>query len=286
MKIGISTYAYAWAIGVPSAMPDHPMDVYRFVEAVAANGVDLVQIADNLPLHVLSDSELVALKDHLKQFSMSVEVGIRGLTDALMERYLDLAAYFQSPILRVVTDLCDYKPTTAEIVDVLRRWVPVAKVNNITIALENHDRFKVSELIQIVRQFDISEVGICLDTVNSLGALECPDVVIQGLSPYTVNIHLKDFRIFRPNYSMGFIVEGTVAGKGMLDFKSIFKNPLLIQHNPNIILELWTPFGPTIADTVAKEAEWVEKSIKNLRRYDLSLGKSTYGLKKDELSVK
>ncbi len=57
--------------------------------AVAANGVDLVQNADNLPLHVLSDSELVALKDHLKQFSMSVEVGIRGLTDALMERYLD-----------------------------------------------------------------------------------------------------------------------------------------------------------------------------------------------------
>ena len=275
MKVGISTYAYAWAIGVPSAMPDHPMDVYRFVEAVASNGVDLLQIADNLPLHRVSDSELTALRAHLKRLSISVEIGIRGLTDALMERYLSLAAYFHSPILRVVTDLGEYKPTTAEIIAVLQRWVPVAKVNNITIALENHDRFKVSDLIQIVHQFDISEVGICLDTVNSLGALEGPDMVIQGLAPYTVNMHLKDFRIFRPHNSMGFIVEGTIAGEGMLDLKSIFNNPILTHRNPNIILELWTPFGPTISETVAKEADWVKKSIKNLRRFDLSPGKST-----------
>lgn len=281
MKIGISTYAYAWAIGIPSAMPDRPMDVYRFVEAVAENGVNLLQIADNLPLHELSDSELAMLRNRLNQLSISVEVGIRGLTDELMERYLSLAAYFHSPILRVVTDLRDYKPTPAEIVAVLRRWVPLAKENNITIALENHDRFKVLDLIQIVRQFHISEVGICLDTVNSLGALEGPDTVIQGLAPYTVNVHLKDFRIFRPNNSLGFIVEGTVAGEGMLDLRSIFANPFLIQRNPNIILELWTPFGTTIADTVVKEAEWVEKSIKNLSRFDLSVGKTEYGLKKD-----
>ncbi|WP_320121771.1 TIM barrel protein [uncultured Sphaerochaeta sp.] len=269
MKVGISTYAYTWAIGVPSIMPDKPMDIHQFIEAAVANGVDLLQIADNLPLHALSDSELLAVKNHLKQLSLSVEIGIRGLTDTMMERYLGFAEYFQSPILRVVTDLINYTPTIQEIIAILERWVPVAKANNITLALENHDRFKVSDLIQIVSKFDVTEVGICLDTVNSLGALEGPDTVIKGLAPYTVNVHLKDFKISRPLHSMGFIVEGTIAGEGMLNIQSIFANPILQTRNPNVILELWTPFESTIGETVTKENDWVKKSIQNLKKLGL-----------------
>jgi hypothetical protein len=34
----------------------------------------------------------------------------------------------------------------------------------------------------------------------------------------------------------------------------------------NAILELWTPFGPTLDETLAREAAWAEESVRYLRQ--------------------
>jgi len=267
MRVGISTYAYSWAIGIPTHEPPFPMDIHSFLESSALAGATMVQIADNLPLHKLSDCQLVDLKMQAQELSLGIEVGIRGLLDSLLEKYLDLAQFFNSPILRIVTDLADYRPTPEEVLRVLKKWVPVAIKKGVVLALENHDRFKVGEIRDILAQFDPTEVGVCLDTVNSLGALEGPDVVIQTLAPYTVNVHLKDFRIFRPYHNMGFVVEGTPAGEGMLDLDAIFLHPQLLTRDPSVVLELLTPPESSIEKTIKKEMEWVTLSMQNLNRY-------------------
>ncbi len=51
-------------------------------------------------------------------------------------------------------------------------------------------------------------VGICLDTVNSFGALETTDDVVRILAPYVINVHVKDFAIERIDTMMGYSVTG------------------------------------------------------------------------------
>jgi len=108
-------------------------------------------------------------------------------------------------------------------------------------------------------------VGICLDTVNSFGALEGPETVVETLGPWTVNLHVKDFAIERVSHAMGFVVEGKPAGRGRLNVPWLLEKLRALGRDPNAILELWTPPGATLEETIAREAEWAEDSIKYLR---------------------
>ena len=55
-----------------------------------------------------------------------------------------------------------------------------------TLAIENHDRFNSTTLVEILERIDSDRVGICLDTVNSFGALEGPEVVLENLGIATL----------------------------------------------------------------------------------------------------
>ena len=99
----------------------------------------------------------------------------------------------------------------------IRPVLPELHGAGITLAIENHDRFTARQFAQIVQQLDSPAVGICLDTVNSLGALEGPDAVVTALAPWVVSLHVKEFCIRRADHQMGFIIEGRPAGQGRLN---------------------------------------------------------------------
>lgn len=265
MKLGIGTYAFAWSIGVAGYMPPEPMDSLSFVQHAADVGVHLVQIADNLPLDRLSASEFDLLVDESQRLGIAVEVGTRGIAPDHLRTYLQIAIRFRSPILRVVTDTREHHPAPDEVVECIRAIIPEFEQAGVTLAIENHDRYKARTLAQIIETVGSRSVGICLDTVNSFGSLESPDVVVKVLGPHVVNLHVKDFSIRRAGHNMGFVVEGTPAGKGMLDIPGILKQ--LHEHGRefNAILELWPPPEPTIQETIDKEINWVSQSIRYLR---------------------
>ena len=77
--------------------------------------VSLVQIADNLPLHQFSITELNKIYTRTKDLEMNVEVGTRGLKLENIRRYLEITSFFESPILRVVIDSQDFIPEIGEI---------------------------------------------------------------------------------------------------------------------------------------------------------------------------
>ena len=85
MKLGVSTWAYGWAIGVPGYPPAKPMDILSFARRAAELGVGLVQIADNLPLHRLPPVELDAFEAEVKRLGLSVELGTRGIEHELLD---------------------------------------------------------------------------------------------------------------------------------------------------------------------------------------------------------
>ena len=132
------------------------------------------------------------------------------------------------------------------------------------LAIENHDRLPAAHLAAMVQDLGPDWVGVCLDTVNSLGALEGPAVVVETLGPWIVNLHLKDFTIFRPPHMMGFTVEGRPAGSGQLNVPQLLEILAAHEREFSAVLELWTPPEPSLEQTIRKEQRWVRESVEFL----------------------
>jgi sugar phosphate isomerase/epimerase len=266
MRLGIGTYAFAWAIGVPGYPPEHPMSVFEFLEKSSALGVDCVQIADNISLHTYSMEQLMQIKQRAISLNLAVEVGMRGLEYSRVVEYLDIARLLQSDILRLVIDAEGFEPSIPDIIGEVNRLIPHLKNANIRLALENHDRLSARDFVQIIEDSANEWIGICLDSVNSLGKGEGFYEVANQLLPYTINLHIKDYTIRRLDHNMGFSVSGTVAGSGMLPLDWLFGEIKKYDQCRSAILELWPAPEKTIEETIAKESEWVESSIKYLKQ--------------------
>ena len=265
MKLGISTYTYTWSIGVPGQMPAEPVSARALLQQAANLQVDVLQMADNLPLHALPPAELDEFVTRAEQLGIAVEVGTRGIAPDHLRAYLALAQRLHSPILRVVVDSPNHHPAPREVVEILSPLRPAFEAAGVVLAIENHDRFTSPTLAGIIEKLGREWTGVCLDTVNSFGALEGPETVVETLGPLTVNLHVKDFTIFRASHRMGFTIEGRPAGQGRLDLPWLLGRLRAFGRDPNAILELWTPPEATLPETIAKEQKWAELSIAYLQ---------------------
>lgn len=266
MRLGISSFTFTWAVGVPGHLPDQPLGPIDLVRRAAEWGVRVVQFGDNLPLHERLSREIRELGRIARTEGVSLEVGARTLDRTLLKRYVGLAAELGSPILRLVADP-EGEPLVEAISHPLEPLLADLRAANIVLAIENHDRLTAAQLVALVERLGSECVGICLDTVNSFGALEGPRLVVEALAPYTVNLHLKDFTIFRAPQNMGFIIEGRPLGQGRLDIPWVLETLRAHGRDPNAILELWTPAQGTLEETVALERRWAEESVRTARRF-------------------
>ena len=263
MILGISSFTYGWAVGMN---PDNPkLDAFDLLNKVKGYGLKCLQLGDNLPLHNMSDSAMRNFKIALKENSIRLEVGARKLTENHLQRYLDVTKFLEAPLIRFVVDADDYQPSGQTIVSILRNALPELKRNQIILGIENHDRFKATELAKVMDAISDEHVGICLDSVNSIGAGEGIEWVTDALAPYTVNLHIKDFAIQRFSHKMGFIVAGAPAGSGMMDVPSIIKKLMPFGRCKSAILEQWTPPEVSLDITIEKEIAWADEGIKYLR---------------------
>ena len=230
VRVGLSSYTYPWAIGLPGAPVTRPLDHDGLLDRTAGLGAAVLQVADNLPLHPLDRTRLLRLRDRARDLGVDLEVGTRGVEPELLARYLEIATLVGSPLLRTVVDRGGHEPTPAEAVATLRPLAPAFRRAGIVLALENHDRLSSRALAWVVEELGTDWVGVCLDTVNSLGALEGPDVVVGVLGPLAVNLHVKDFDVVRANASLGFDVRGRPVGGGRLDLDALL--PRLTRPGP------------------------------------------------------
>ena len=266
MRLGLGSYAYAWAIGVPGHPPAQPMDHCRLLAEAEWLGTRVLQVCDNLPLTRLTPAELDEFECRVTAAGIAVEVGTRGMQPDNVLTHLRLAQRFHSPFVRIVTDSAGDAPSPEEVVGRLRAFLPEFQRAGVKLALENHDRFAARTLANIIEAVGPEHAGICLDTVNSFGALEGPEVVVQTLAPYTLNLHVKDFTIERVSSKMGFILTGSSAGEGRLALPWLLAQLRAAGRDVNAILETWPPLGPTLEETITRERAWVEASVRNLRK--------------------
>jgi sugar phosphate isomerase/epimerase len=265
MKLGISSYSFTWAVGVQGYCPEVRLNELGLIGKACELGVNLLQIADNMPLHEMPEERLENLKNAAEDNRIELEVGAKNMTSKQLVRYIQIAKKLNSKILRFIVDGKDYRPGLPEIISVIRDGLPELEKQNIILALENHDRLSTADFRKIIEIIDSPFVGICLDCANSLGLGEGFHEVIDALAPFTVNFHLKEVFIRRKYHMMGFDVEGRPFGEGCLPLEWMLKQ--LPAKCKTAILEQWTPPEETIEKTVEKEQVWAMKSISFLKNY-------------------
>ncbi len=268
MRIGLSTYALNYSWGVPGYPVSKPMAFSEFLDLAKRWGYEGVQIADNAPFVDLADQARKDLWNQAEDLGLFVEIGGRGLVDENLERHIAIAVEARSPILRFVIDGPGFEPGLKEIPEILAKAAERCGEQGVILAIENHDRFQARQFADWFDEVDSPWLGLCLDSVNSYGCGEGFRETIDTLLPYTVNFHLKDFRIRRqPPHNLTAVIEGTAVGEGFLPVKSVVDRLNAIGRCQSAIVEHWTAPEDTVEATIAKEIEWCQLSIQNLNAF-------------------
>jgi len=263
MEAGISSYTYTWAFGVPGNRPDKPLTVFNLIELAISLEAKVIQIADNVSIEKFTDQELSEFKYFADQAGLKIEVGAKCMTNDRLRKYIHIAHLLGSELLCFAIDGPDFIPEITSIHQNIKSVVPELEELGITLAIENHERLRANELVEIVGQSGSKQVGICLDTINSLELGEGIETVIRNLAPITVNLHIKEYSVRKFTHKMGYIIEGAPLGKGMLPLTELIAkvSPLC----QSAILEQWTTPERTLVETIQKEKKWAEESFYYLK---------------------
>ncbi len=263
MILGLSSYTYGWAVGVPGRTPTQPLTEHGLLDKCLEHGITRLQIGDNLPLHSFDGARLDRLAARAKSDGVELEVGARGLSVDNVRTYAAIARRLGATFIRFVVDDAGYHPSPEFVSIVLGQSVPL--LGGLILSLENHDRFTAVTLREMIERAGSNCIGVCLDTANSLGAGEGLDTVVRELGALTRNLHIKDFQVARVPHLMGFTVEGRPAGSGQLDIPRLLERLAPFERCESAVLELWTPPEDDMERTIAKEASWAAQSLDYLK---------------------
>ena len=152
-----------------------------------------------------------------------------------VEAWLARAVALGSPVLRVVSGFYRAELFGREdliemerhyVVEVLRHAAPLAVEDGVTLLLENHSDFTASEYRSIVEEVGNGQVGVFLDLINPIAALDDPLPVIEELAPLAPAGHVKDY-VFRSlptddgYHRRGFEVLYRYPGEGVADLAAL-----------------------------------------------------------------
>jgi 3-oxoisoapionate decarboxylase len=268
MKLGISSWSLPWAIGLAGyPRPEQPLDAIGLLEKAVEANAAVVQIADNLPLHELPETELDRLRNAARSRGLTLEAGTRGFDPEHLARYVVIAHRIGARVLRTVISgsLCSPEEMAA-VENGIQQVLSDLEKHDVTLALENNEAFSAEEFAGIICKLESPRVGICLDTANSLGRPESLTTVVEHLAEHTVMLHAKDYDIRRIDTRMGFSVVGRAAGDGRVDFDWVLAELRRRERTGiSVIVEHWPPFAGTIQETIRIEEAWFAQSVRFLR---------------------
>jgi sugar phosphate isomerase/epimerase len=110
----------------------------------------------------------------------------------------------------------------------------VVRRQNMRLAVENHKDWRSDELIALLDKVGCEDVGVCLDTGNSIALLEDPMEVVETLAPRALSTHFKDMEL--EEYPAGFLLSEVPLGTGILDLRRVVR--VLRRARPEIRFNL------------------------------------------------
>ena len=265
MRLGISSHAFKWNIGQPNAAPDVPLSPLTLLDRATALQVDVVQIADNLPIHTFSDEVVEGFGNIARDRGIAVELAMRGHDPEMFQQYLEIAKNVDANLVRTAFPRPNGEAGIDAVIKDVKTVISEFEDADVCIAFENYDHFPIAELAQIINGIDSSHAGSCIDPGNSLSCNEDTIRVVDVLGPMALNLHVKDMAIFREPYHMGFWIEGRACGQGQIDFPWLIDCVRTFNPHANAILENWIPWQGSLEASLNIEDQWIEESICFLR---------------------
>lgn len=267
-RIGIGSWTYPWAVGtVTDLRPQEPLSAKALVRSAAELQLQVVQIADNLPLDALASQELESLGQLAQDCGIALQVGTRGVDQDHLLNYLRIAEQLQSTLVRSLGGWPGYPTPLSEVEKNINSVLPAFIDAGVSLALENYEVYSTADLAKLVRCIDDPRFGICLDVTNSFAALESAEQILDNLAPVAINAHIKDFTIERTNSLMGFACVGRPIGQGKLPLDLILSRLAQFNRRPDLIVELWPPPQKTLDETLSLERTWAAESVQYLRSF-------------------
>jgi sugar phosphate isomerase/epimerase len=200
-------------------------DPLDFLEHCHARGAGGIQIA----IGVRDDAYATKLRRELDNKQMYLEGSIRLPRDrADVERFASevrSAKQCGATVLRTVM-LNGRRYEVFDTADDFRRFAetswqslllakPIIERQDMRLAIENHKDWRTDELLDLLRRADSPQIGVCVDTGNSIALLEDPLKVVEAYAPWALSTHLKDMAV--EEYADGFLLAEVPLGSGFLD---------------------------------------------------------------------
>ena len=279
-SIGIGSWTYPWAVGtVTDSRPPAPMSAKALVTKAAELKVQVVQIADNLPLDALTAPELDDLRQWAQDCGITLQLGTRGVEPEHLLKYLRIAKALESTLVRTLGGWPGYPTPLPEVERNIHLVLPAFIEAGVSLALENYEVYPSADLANLVRSIDEPRLGICLDVANSFAAWESAEQILDNLAPVTITAHIKDFTVERTKALMGFACVGRPVGQGKLPLDLILERLAQFNRRADLIVELWPPPQKTLEETLSLERTSASESVQHLRnsvaRFFRQTGKQT-----------
>ena len=210
MKIGIDEWCYH------NSMLTGRMDIEDLINRCGELGVSGVGF-DYFMLAKKHRKEPEIIKGLLESNGLELVFGFSfpfALPDAAFrlvedrrDEMFDLAHEFNAKILRVVGGVILPNPVhkpfhlSASVDDEvgrvarrLRDFCEDAKLEGLTVALENHTEYTADQMLRIVDEVAMDNFKITLDTGNCMYIGEDPIETVEKLAPHAAHTHIKDMK--------------------------------------------------------------------------------------------
>ena len=266
MKLGLGSYSYRWSIGHKDRIPSSPMTCLELLEATSKLGLEVLQIADNMPAHSIETKTLNHLSKSAQKQGIDLEIGMQSFSAESTKLYLEIAERLEARILRIALDGNDVNTSDDILAKKFKTLLPFAEKINCKIAIENHFAFPSTRMAKVIKLVDEEYLGACLDVANSICAKEWPDETVDRLIDHTINLHIQDYKFDPDPYVVGFCIQGAQMGTGLSNVHSILKK--VKDKEISVIYEHWLPWNGSFSQARKCEDNWTKQGIaflKNLR---------------------
>ncbi|MEL7641753.1 MAG: TIM barrel protein [Solidesulfovibrio sp.] len=232
MQLGMHTYTlHLWGFGQTWFSQSHEkvFGLMELMDKAREWGLDGLHITPR-DLEHLDDPWLEKIAQGAKERGLYLELNFARdcECDAMINIPLKQAAYISH---KIGADIAKYsmdirrKPPLygssmqatvmrqlADIHDDILEALPEFEKYGVSLAVENHTETFADEVLWLVNAIDHPLVKTCVDTVNSMGVLEGPEIAIAKLAPLAICCHFCDHKWDRDSYGARF--HGMALGEG------------------------------------------------------------------------
>ena len=263
--IGLGTYAFFWQ---HSSRAPTPLGLNEMLVKSQEMGAQVFQICDYAPILKASPDQLDYLRKTAGALGITLELGTKGIQPEHLADYLRVAEALGVTLIRSMVNSPDHRPTLSEAEGLIRGVLPAYETAGVTIALETYEQLSSRDLVTLIETVGSEHLGICLDPANCVAALEHPIDVIERCAPYVKNLHVKDFAFTRRGGWVGFTLEGTALGAGLLPYAHMIKVVRPESRGINRVIEHWLTWQETFEQTVEIENRWNRDNLDYMRCMD------------------